>query len=95
MPRRTFMQSTENMNGAQNTIPRIKEAGYVKNHIIKIRFADGIEGEINLAGELDGEIFFVVSLLKKAHKLYKTKKITETLITPRQRFLLPIGRTCR
>jgi len=34
-----------------------KKAEYVKNHIIKVRFADGIEGEVNFAGELDGEIF--------------------------------------
>ncbi len=38
-------------------IPRVIEAKYVEDFIIKVRFADGIEGEINLAGELEGEIF--------------------------------------
>jgi len=38
-------------------IPRVMEAQYVKDYIIKIRFADGVEGEINLSDELIGEIF--------------------------------------
>jgi len=38
-------------------IPRVIEAAYVKDYTIRIRFADGIEGEINLSDELIGEIF--------------------------------------
>ena len=38
-------------------LPRIVEARYVGGHKIRLRFADGIEGEVNLANELEGEIF--------------------------------------
>lgn len=38
-------------------IPRIIEAQYVKDYTIKIRFADGVEGKVNLSDELIGEIF--------------------------------------
>lgn len=38
-------------------IPRVSEATYVKDFIIRVRFADGVEGEVNLEEELEGEIF--------------------------------------
>jgi hypothetical protein len=38
-------------------IPRVSEATYIKDFIIMIRFADGVEGEVNLSNELEGEIF--------------------------------------
>ena len=38
-------------------LPRIVEVRYVGGHTIWLRFADGIEGEVNLANELEGEIF--------------------------------------
>lgn len=38
-------------------IPRVIEATYIKDFTIMIRFADGVEGEINLSDELEGEIF--------------------------------------
>ena len=38
-------------------IPRVIEAQYVKGYTIKIRFADGVVGEVNLSDELIGEIF--------------------------------------
>jgi len=37
--------------------PRVKNATYVKEFIIRLCFADGIEGEINLENDLDGEVF--------------------------------------
>jgi Protein of unknown function (DUF2442) len=36
---------------------RIQEARYVSGHILWLRFSDGVEGEVDLASELDGEIF--------------------------------------
>jgi hypothetical protein len=36
---------------------RVVEAKYVKEYVIWIRFADGAEGEVDLADELYGEVF--------------------------------------
>lgn len=38
-------------------LPRISAARYVEGHTTFLRFADGKEGEVNLGGELDGEVF--------------------------------------
>ena len=38
-------------------IPKIVKLEYVGAYGIKVRFADGVEGEIDLAQELDGEMF--------------------------------------
>ena len=38
-------------------VPRIKEAKYVGSYTIWLRFADGAEGEVDLASELVGEVF--------------------------------------
>jgi len=38
-------------------MPRIERATYVADYRIRLRFADGNEGEVNLAGELWGEVF--------------------------------------
>ncbi len=38
-------------------LPRIVDARYVEGHTIWLRFADLTEGEVNLEGELDGEVF--------------------------------------
>ncbi len=38
-------------------IPRVSDARYIKDFIIMVRFADGVEGAVNLSDELEGEIF--------------------------------------
>jgi len=38
-------------------IPRVIDAEYVKGFTIHVRFSDGVEGDVDLEGELDGEIF--------------------------------------
>lgn len=38
-------------------IPRIVSLEPAGTYSIKVRFADGVEGEIDLAQELDGEMF--------------------------------------
>ena len=38
-------------------MPRMVDAEHAGGHRIRIRFADGAEGEVNLGPELDGEIF--------------------------------------
>jgi hypothetical protein len=38
-------------------IPRIKEAAYVRQFTIRIFFTDGVQGEVDLEPELEGEVF--------------------------------------
>lgn len=38
-------------------VPRLESAEYVREHTIRVRFADGTEGEIELTAELWGEVF--------------------------------------
>ncbi len=38
-------------------IPRVIEAEHVRDYVIHVRFADGVEGDIDLQNELEGEIF--------------------------------------
>lgn len=38
-------------------LPRITAARYVAGHTIWLRFADGVEGEVDLSRELVGEVF--------------------------------------
>ena len=36
---------------------KIVDAKYAGAYLIRVRFADGVEGEIDLANELEGEVF--------------------------------------
>ena len=38
-------------------IVRVEQARYLGGHRVWLRFDDGLEGEIDLADELDGEVF--------------------------------------
>lgn len=38
-------------------LPRITDARYIAGHTVWLRFADGAEGEVELSGELHGEVF--------------------------------------
>jgi hypothetical protein len=38
-------------------ILHVKEARYVRDYVIWLRFNDGAEGEIDLSNELEGEVF--------------------------------------
>ena len=38
-------------------MPKLIEARYVRDFVIWVRFSDGSQGEVDLAGELDGPIF--------------------------------------
>ncbi len=38
-------------------MPRVVSASHVRDFVLRIRFADGTEGEMSFAGELEGEIF--------------------------------------
>jgi hypothetical protein len=55
----------------------IKEARYVKDYAVWIRFSDGVEGQVDLGRELGGEIF---KPLKKL-EYFKQFKLNDDLIT--------------
>ena len=38
-------------------IPKVIEASYEHDFVIRLRFADGTEGDVDLADELHGEVF--------------------------------------
>ena len=38
-------------------ILHVKEAKYLHDYVIWVRFNDGIEGEVDLENELEGEVF--------------------------------------
>jgi len=38
-------------------IPKVIDAKYVRDFVIHLRFDDGVEGDVNLQNELEGEIF--------------------------------------
>ena len=38
-------------------MPRLVDARYVRDFVIWVRFADGTQGEVDFASELDGPIF--------------------------------------
>jgi Protein of unknown function (DUF2442) len=38
-------------------IPKLESAEYVREHTIRVRFADGTAGDIDLKAELWGEVF--------------------------------------
>ena len=38
-------------------MPRLLEARYVRDFVVWLRFSDGAQGEVDLAGELDGPVF--------------------------------------
>jgi hypothetical protein len=37
--------------------PKLESVEYVGRYTLRVRFADGLEGEVNLEGELWGEVF--------------------------------------
>ena len=38
-------------------ILHVTEAKYLRDYVIRVHFNDGAAGEVNLAGELEGEVF--------------------------------------
>jgi hypothetical protein len=38
-------------------IPKLERAEYVRDYTIRVKFADGIEGDVDLGDELWGEVF--------------------------------------
>ena len=38
-------------------ILHVREARHIHDYVIRVRFCDGAEGEVDLSGELEGEVF--------------------------------------
>ena len=60
-------------------ILHVKEAKYLHDYVIRVRFSDGAEGEVDLAGELDGEVFGPLRDLD-AFKSFRVDPELQTLV---------------
>jgi len=60
-------------------ILHVKEAKYLHDYVIWIKFNDDIEGEIDLENELTGEIFGPLKD-KKRFKSFKVDPVLETIV---------------
>jgi uncharacterized protein DUF2442 len=58
-------------------IPRLEHVEYVRDYTIRVRFADGRGGEIDLASELWGEVFEPL----KDTALFRTFQVNSELNT--------------
>ena len=69
-------------------MPKIVEAEYAGAYLIRVRFADGVEGEVDLSQELDGEMFEPL----RDRQLFKQLKLdadTHTIVWPNGADLAP------
>jgi hypothetical protein len=60
-------------------ILHVKEAKYLHDYVIWLRFNDGVEGEVDLANELEGEVFGPLRDIQK-FKSFKVDPILETVV---------------
>jgi len=60
-------------------ILHVKEAKYLRDYVIWIKFNDGIEGEVDLERELTGEIFGPLKD-KKLFRSFKVDPLLETIV---------------
>ena len=60
-------------------ILHVREARYVRDYVIWFRFNDGAEGEVDLSGELEGEVFEPLKDLT-AFKRFRVDPELETIV---------------
>jgi hypothetical protein len=60
-------------------ILHVKEARYLHDYVVWLRFNDGIQGEIDLAKELEGEVFGPLKNIKK-FRAFKVDPVLETIV---------------
>lgn len=60
-------------------ILHVKQARYLHDYVIWVRFNDGTEGEVDLSGELEGEIFGPLKDIQK-FKSFKVDPVLETIV---------------
>ena len=69
-------------------ILHVKEAKYQHDYVVWLRFNDGAEGEIDLANELEGEVFGPLKDINK-FKSFKVDPILETIVWENNADLAP------
>jgi hypothetical protein len=57
----------------------VEEAKYLRGYVIWVKFNNGIEGEVDLEGELTGEIFGPLKD-KKLFRSFKVDPVLETIV---------------
>lgn len=60
-------------------ILHVTQAKYLRDHVIWVRFNDGAEGEVDLAGELDGEVFGTLKNLRR-FKSFEVDPVLGTVV---------------
>lgn len=60
-------------------ILHVKEAKYLRDYVIWVKFNDGIEGEVDLQNELEGEVFGPLKD-RDLFKSFKVDSILETVV---------------
>ena len=60
-------------------ILHVKEAKYLHDYVIWLRFNDDIEGEVDLENELEGEIFGSLKD-KKIFQSFKVDPVLQTIV---------------
>jgi hypothetical protein len=60
-------------------ILHVKEAKYSRDYVVWVRFSDGAEGEVDLAGELEGEVFGPLRNLE-AFKSFRVDPELQTIV---------------
>jgi hypothetical protein len=69
-------------------ILHVKEAKYLYDYILWLKFNDGAEGEVDLKDELHGEIFEPLRNIE-FFKSFKVDPILETIVWPNDADIAP------
>jgi hypothetical protein len=62
-------------------LPKLREAKYRRDYCIWIKFADGVEGEVDRGAELWGEVFQPLKDQSRFAEFYLDKEL-ETIVWP-------------
>jgi hypothetical protein len=57
----------------------VKEATYLHDYVLRVRFNNGMEGEVDLSKELEGEVFEPLKDINK-FKAFKVDSDLETIV---------------